>query len=96
MKLKKYTTAVTIGTNETWIGRIHENCYLMGEGMTLLTVESLNLLRGTFFVEVVRKCLAVGWDSPHQSLGFPKKVQGNGGQFTPGGDNKTTLEEGTF
>ena len=93
MRLKKYTTAITTGTNETWIRRIHESCYLMGEGMTLLIVESLNLLRGTFFVGLVKKCLAVGWDSLHQSLGFPKKVQGNGGQFTPGGDNKAALKE---
>ena len=96
MKLKKYTTATTTGTNETWIRRIHESCYLMGEGMTLLIVESLNLLRRTFFVGLVKKFLAVGWDALHQSLGFLKKVQGNGGQFSPGEDNKAALKEVTL
>ena len=39
------TTALNKTTNRTCIGYLAENCYLMGEGMTLLMTEDVKLLR---------------------------------------------------
>ena len=44
--------------------------------MTLLIVENVNLLRGTFLVVEMSKFLAVGWDSA-PSPGFPINVYGD-------------------
>ena len=68
----------------------------MGEGMTLLRAEDVNLLRRIFLVEQMSKFLAVGQDSS-PSPEFLIKAQGKGeGQSTPGENNKATSKEGHF
>ena len=51
---------MTMATNETCRGWLNENFYLMGEGMTLLIEEDVNLLRGIYLVGEMSKFLAVG------------------------------------
>ena len=53
------TTAMTTATNETCIGWWDENLLFDGEGMTLLIVEDVNLLRRIFLVDKTGKFLAV-------------------------------------
>ena len=70
---KNDTTAMTAATNEACIKCLGENYYLMGEGMTLLTAENVNLLRTIFLVGKVSNFFAVSWDSPLYPR-FPIKV----------------------
>ena len=60
-------------TNETCIGKLNKNYYLMGEGMKFMIAEKVNLLKGIFLVKKMSKFLIVGWDS-FLSLRFPKSV----------------------
>ena len=53
------TTAMTSATNEACIGWWDENCYLMGEGMTLLIAEDAYLLGRIFLVGKISKFLLV-------------------------------------
>ena len=64
---------MTTVINEAFIGSLDENCYLMGEGMTLLIMGNVNLLRRIFLMGKMDKFLAVGLYSP-PSPGFPTKV----------------------
>ena len=49
--------------NEICIEWLGESYYLMGEGIALLIVEEVNLLRGIFLMEEMSKLLPVWWDS---------------------------------
>ena len=43
-------TGMTTATNGACMGWLHENCYLMAEGMTLSIGGDVNLLREAFLV----------------------------------------------
>ena len=62
---------MTTATNETCIGWLHENRYLMGEGITLLIAEDVNVLRGIFLMREMSKLWPAGPDftpSPRFSI----------------------------
>ena len=44
--------------------------------MTLLTGKDVDLFRGIFLMGEISKFLAVGWDSPPHSQGFPQRFGG--------------------
>ena len=48
--------------NEVCIGKLHENCYLMGEGMMSLIVEYVNFTKEEFSGGKMSTFLAIGWD----------------------------------
>ena len=50
------------------------DAHWLGEGMTLLIGEDVNLLKGVFLVGKMRKFMTTKWYS-HPSPGFPRKVQ---------------------
>ena len=60
LKLKSGITENATATNEACKGRLPENRYLMGKGMTLLIAKDLNLLCKIFMMEDMSKFLAFG------------------------------------
>ena len=60
--------------NEVCIGKLHENCYLMGEGMKSFIAEYVNFTKEKFYGGEMRTFWAIGWDSspisriPHKGL----------------------------
>ena len=57
--LKNDIKSMIAAINEDCIQRLHENCYLMGEEIKLLTGEGVNFLKGDFLLGGMNKCFAV-------------------------------------
>ena len=57
--LKNDITLMIAATNEACIEWLHENCYLMEKGITLLVGEGVNFLKWDFLFEGMNKFLAV-------------------------------------
>ena len=58
---------MTAATSEDCIGRLLENCSLMGEEMELLTAKDLNILRWIFLMGEISDCRAGFFPLPRVS-----------------------------
>ena len=80
--IKRMTAVI----NGACIGWLHENCYLMGKGTTLLIEEDVNLLAGIFlvgifwgfFIPKVSYKGSVEVEAVHTYWGQQSKVKGGG------------------